>query len=1445
MRRKTILLFCLLLSTVALYAQVPSANFTAAVTSGCSPLVVNFQDQSTGNPSSWFWDFGNGATSTLRNPSTTYFNPGVYTVTLTVTNVQGSNTVTRTNFVSIFGKPVVNFRVNDSVGCFPLRANFTDLSTSAPGTTNTAWIWDFGDGTQSTQQNPSHVYTNTGNYTVTVKVTNDKGCFGVLSKPAYIQINGGVQTAFSNTLPNACKPPFQIAFNNTSTGPGTLTYLWDFGDGNTSNLQSPTHNYLTPGNYTVTLTTTSNIGCSDTLRKTNLLNILNISTGINAPDSICVNAVANLLNASTPLPASAAWDFGDATTSTQINPVKVYTTPGTYTIRLTNTFSYCTDTASKSIRVLPRPVANFVADSLRKCQPNMRVTFQDLSANAVSWQWSFGDGATSTQQNPVHVYTGYGNFDVQLIVTNSSGCTDTLRRNSYISIARPVISFPGLPQRGCIPFGFNFSANITTLDAVTSYLWNFGDGNTSTAANPSNTYPNQGNYTVTLTITTSTGCTDSLKVPNAIVVGRKPIINFTAVPNPACAFQKVQFTNLTNESDQWQWLFGDGSSSTQQNPLHQYSDTGLFNVTLIATNNGCPDTLRRNDFIRIKPPVSRFYFQTNCNNRLQFNFRDSSIGATSWFWEFGDGTTSTQQHPIHVFPGFGSYTVKLTVANDTCTHSTTQTIAVVNVNPDFTANFRAFCRIGQPSFTATVANPANVTNYYWDFGNNNPAGGPSLSFFTAAYGTSGLYTVSLVTTDIYGCRDTVTKPDYIRVSGPTVNFSATNVNGCKGLTTTFNDLSQDDGIQPIVSWFWDFGDGTVQNFSGGPFQHTYNNAGTYTVKLVVRDAGGCRDSLTINNLIIATDPKAQFISADTLACPGSTVNFLDQSTAINYTSQWTFGDGNGSASQSPTHSYSATGLYAVKLKITDQYNCSDSITKPNYIRVDRPVANYTLSDSISSCAPFEVVFTNTSQYYNNFLWNLGGGMSTAVSPTQYYFNPGTYQTWLAITSPGGCTDTAFRTIQVYDTIGTRITYQPLNGCKPLLVDLQAFTNGPVSYTWDLGDGTIVNTPSDSLLHIYNFFGDFVPKVILTDPSGCVIPVTGPDTIRIIGVTAKFGLDKTLLCDSGRIQMLDSTTFNDSLVLYTWNFGDGNTSNLQQPAHTYTAPGFYTVSLTVQTQNNCSDTFTLPNVLKIVQSPLIDIDGDSVICVNEFMRHLGVFLRSDTSNNRTAWSWRFPNNNNSTLQNPLQQQYTSAGNFVVQTIATNSSGCTDTATQNILINPLPVITMPAQLVKQTGIPITIPATYTSNTATYNWTPAANLSCTTCPQPETDTKLNKKYTVAVVDSNGCKNRRQIDIVVVCPATHVFIPNTFSPNGDGSNDVLMVRGRGLERVKLLRIFNRWGQVVFEQANFPVNNLAYGWNGKFEGKPALPDVYVYQLEVYCENGEVLRFDGNVALIQ
>ncbi|RYZ29216.1 MAG: PKD domain-containing protein, partial [Chitinophagaceae bacterium] len=238
--------------------------------------------------------------------------------------------------------------------------------------------------------------------------------------------------------------------------------------------------------FSVSLITISSNGCRDTLKKDSLFNFNNIITSFTAPDSVCTGDAVNLSNTSSSPATTTIWNFGDGTTNSTTNAIKTFTTPGDYTIRLTQSYGACSDSAIRVVRVKPRPKADFSPDKSAFCQTPATVNFTNISSNAGFYQWFFGDGSTSTQQSPSHTFTTYGSFTVKLLVTSANGCTDSMTKQVVIS--KPTISFNGLPKEGCIPYGANFSAAINSSETVASYLWSFGDGGTSNAVNPSHTY---------------------------------------------------------------------------------------------------------------------------------------------------------------------------------------------------------------------------------------------------------------------------------------------------------------------------------------------------------------------------------------------------------------------------------------------------------------------------------------------------------------------------------------------------------------------------------------------------------------------------------------------------------------------------------------------------------------------------------------------------------------------------------------------------------------------------------------------------------------------------------------------------------------------------------------------------------------------------------------------
>jgi gliding motility-associated-like protein len=1439
-------LLCTAVSVTA-SAQVPLANFTASPLSGCSPLVVTFQDLSTNAPTSWLWDFGNGATSLDKNPTTSYFTPGTYSVKLTVTNASGSHTLVRNDYITVAEFPTVNFSADKTTGCFPLDVQFTDNSSAGTGNTITSWEWNFGDGATSTLQSPGHRYTSSGNYSVTLKVTNDKGCVKILSKPSYISVSPGVVANFSTTIPSVCNPPVNVSFNNTSTGPGVLSFAWNFGDGGISTQQHPAHTYNSAGSFNVSLTVSSSIGCSATVVKNNEVVIGGSSTSFTAPDSALTNIPITFTNTSGSSPTSQTWNFGDGTSSSAVNPVKTYSVPGTYFVTLTNNYGACSFTFSKIIVITPKSITRFTASDSLSCKPPLLVNFQNTTPGSVSWLWYFGDGDSSSVENPSHTYTSYGSYDVTLITTNSAGKKDTLVKTAFINIKKTEISVTGVPsQGGCLPLSVSPVATINAVGTVTSYLWNFGDGFISGLQNPSHTYTLQGTYNISLIVSTSLGCTDTLNLSTPVKTGTIPTADFSATPLTTCVFTPVQFTDLSSSSvNEWIWDFGDSFTSSDKNPLHEFAKPGNYTITLTAKNNGCAAKLIKPAYINVLPPLATFTATPNCTSRTEFTFTDQSESPATWQWDFGDGTNSSLQNPPpHNFPGLGTYIVSLIVTNGSCADTTTQVIKAINENPDFTSNITTLCRGHDVNFTATSITAANIKSYLWDFGDGNQVSTPDISTLHT-YAASGTTTVMLITTDLNNCTDTIIKPTYIRTNGPVANFDASNTGGCSGLTTTFNDLSVSDGVNPLVSWKWNFGDSSIQTFNAAPFTHTYNKVGTFPVTLYVTDAAGCTDSLTIADLIHSTDPTITFSSPDTLSCPGANINWSVNATGSGIIYAWDFGDGTTASASIPPKSYLTNGVYTVKLSVTDQYGCKDSLVKPNYIRINQPQASFSVNDTASFCLPFEVKFTNTSAYYTAQVWTFEPGVTSVLqSPAHYYTFPGLYNAELIVTSPGGCTDTAYQTILLYDTAGSQITYNPLYGCKPQTVSFNSVINGPATFIWDFGDGQTVVSPMPNIAHHYNQFGKFVPKIILQDPTtGCLTPIIGADTIRIVGATANFGLDKTFLCNGDQVNFIDSTTFNDPVISYSWNFGDGTTSSSQHPSHLYSGAGYYNVLLAVQTAQGCVDTLRRDSILKIVTGPAVRMDGDSAACVFAPLQFLGRLAVPDTS--AITWSWNFGNGVQSVLQNPPSQTFNAPGNYVATLKATNSSGCRDSVSKNIRIHPLPTVSLPKDTSVIAGSSITIPAIYSGTMVNYNWSPSAFLNCTNCAQPVVTPETNTRYTVVFSDSNNCRNSGTILIKALCQSSNLFVPNTFSPNADGSNDVFYPRGIGIDKVRFLRIFNRWGEVVFERYDMPVNNPLFGWDGTRKGKNANADVYIYQLEAYCQSGEMITLTGNITLIR
>lgn len=1589
-------LFCVVLTLLSFtpYSKAQlSAQFTATPLEGCAPHIVHFTDQSTGNPTQWKWDLGNGTISYLQHPTVTYFNPGTYHVKLIVQKSGAADSIIKTQYITIHALPAANFSAASTNGCAPFAVQFNNNSTTATGTMS-SYLWDFGDGHISTEAAPQHVYSGSGNYNVSLKIVNSNGCSHTYYQASYIKVFPVVNTAFTITDAVGCTAPHTVSFQSQSTGNGPLTYSWNFGDGGTSTLANPSHTYTATGVYSVTLITTSVDGCKDTLRKINAVNIGSLQPAFNAGNA-CVGMPVVFTNISSPAPDSVKWNFGDGHSSTALNPSNIYSAAGNYTVKMLAYFGNCKDSFTRNVNVAAAANINFSTTDTVACKAPHTVTFSNATSGAVNYLWNFGDGQTSTAANPTHTYITAGNFTVTLVATNANGCSDTLVKNNYIRIQLPEVSINDLTQRGCAPFSWTFSSTVNSLDPVISYLWNFGDGNTSSQQNPTHVFPT-GTYTIQLIVTTAGGCKDTVTVPAGIIASTKPQPAFSATPRDVCAFNDVQFTDLTTGTvNEWIWLFGDGGSSTAQNPTHQYQDTGWFQVTLIAGNNGCYDTLRIPNYIHVKPPIANFDVSFNCDQPYIRNFTDRSIGADEWLWNFGDGNTSTSPGPSHTYTTPGTYTVQLTVRSlqSGCSHTRSAQVIIADEIASFTASQTAFCARSGAVFTATNRHPGGIISYQWNFGDGGTGTGQSI---VHSYLASGNYTVRLIITDAAGCKDTATLPDYIRVNGPVANFNAAVPGSCLNTAVTFNDLSTTDGIHAITQWTWNYGDGNTATLTSAPFSHAYTNSGTYNVSLTVKDAAGCTGTITKPNHLIISKPVAAFTTTDTLSCPGSGVVFRNQSTGPNLTFAWDFGDGQTSTAAAPTHIYNATGTYTVKLLITDKYGCTSELVRNNYVRIVLPVADFTVNDSIGTCPPLIVQFTNTSANQVSYRWDFGDGtFSTAASPSHFYNEAGEYIAKLTITSAGGCTSVKTKKIIVKGPKGN-FSYDNRTGCSPLTVQFTGTSQNRSSFIWDFNDGHTITTNDSIVSHTYTIPGIYLPKMILKDAAGCTVPIVGKDTIFVMGVEAAFTASHTVLCDRGNVQFTNTSISNDAIVGYQWNFGDGQTSTAVSPSHQYNSTGNYIVQLKVITASGCVDSIISAQPIKVVKSPVIAAAPSANGCMPLRAQFSGSLVNADTS--AMNWKWTFSDGRSFNTKNIDSIIFVNAGIYNFNLIATNSSGCKDTATGSIQSYALPSTNAGEDKMICKGTGKTLVA---SGAATYAWSPAAGLSCVNCPSPVANPATATQYIVTGVSAQGCIKKDSVKVTVThpfrmqvgrgdtlcvgetatliaagaasyqwspstglssstapvvkakpsstthymlvgsdsvgcfkdtayfpvkvypiptvnagadlimnvgqtktitptissdvtqvawtpstgvvrhvypgieikpgystdyqvtasnpggCTATdnirvqvlcnnaNVFIPNTFSPNGNGMNEVFYPRGTGIFNIRSMRIFNRWGELVFEKNHFKANDPSSGWNGTYRGQKLNPDVFVYVFEIICENNETIVYKGDIALIR
>ena len=628
-------------------------------------------------------------------------------------------------------------------------------------------------------------------------------------------------------------------------------------------------------------------------------------------------------------PLSYNWDFGDGAISTEQNPKHTYLRKGIYTVKLTVTNYYGSSTATKInyISIGMAPNAAFTGEPTTGNAP-MSVVFTDHSTGyPTSWNWNFGDGQGSTQQNPVHTYWAGGDYTVSLTVTNEYG-SSTASKEYYVHVMPALkAKFTADPNRGTAPLAVRFT-DLST-GSPESWNWSFGDGSTATGSpNPVHVYTRKGSFDVMLTVTRGLNEDSAIQT---ITVGGVPGADFVADSTTVSVNTPVHFTDTTiNDPTAWAWDFGDGSTSTEQNPTRAYPAKGVYTVSMTATNSNGKDTETKVNYITVGlPPTADFISEIpsyQVGSRTQYvRFIDTSIGnPVSWYWDFGDGTNfEGQKPPLHLYNRDGSYTVSLTVKNPFGQNTLTKTnLIVVREGPRI--DFKGYpTRVSVNQYVHFTDLSTNTpTDWKWEFGDGTSGTGQNPDH---AYREPGNYTVRLTASDDF-TTNTLTKKDYIQVVNiPNADFVADKTRGITPFTVHFSDLSTG---RP-TAWAWDFGDGATST-EQNPY-HVYTTTGNsvttrYTVSLTARNVNGANKETKVDYITVTQTPIADFTAGERRGKAPFVVNFLDLSAGNPASWFWEFGDAETSAEQNPTHVYPFEGAYDVRLTVRNQYG-SDTVFK--------------------------------------------------------------------------------------------------------------------------------------------------------------------------------------------------------------------------------------------------------------------------------------------------------------------------------------------------------------------------------------------------------------------------------------------------------------------------------------------------------------------------------------
>jgi gliding motility-associated-like protein len=1113
---------------------------------------------------------------------------GTYEVLLLDSNLCGIDQVFTT--IEIVGPPTANISTLGDTICAGQSVTFENNSTSNAN----AFRWNFGDGSGWVNAGPgdiTRIFNTPGTYVVKL-VARVNGPSNLCSDTAITQVVvlPGPVAQILLTDPSSCDT-LDVTFSDGSSS-SAITWDWNFGNGNISNIQNPpSQTYTIESAYYISLTVTSANGCvnTDTARvdvfSSPIVNII--------PENICQSEVSQFIDGSIVSGGDNIvnwnWYFGDGNFSNDQNPEHTYLTSGSYTVLLTVSTPNCSADGSVDVNVEATPVASFATSNNQGCNP-VSVNFTNQSLFAVSYIWNFGDGNISNVFEPSHTYINNSSNDVtfncSLIALNAYGCADT---SVFPITVHPYTEsdFYSDAVPGCSAVPAQFT-NLST--GAASFEWNFGDGTPiSNLENPFHQYTNDTEfievYEVQLIAISNFGCNDT--ITDYISAYPIPNFDFTLPSDSGCAPFEVQFPQVSG-AIQFNWNFGDFTTSILPSPTHIFTNNTLlpqsFEVTLVGLSPfGCFDTSVANIVVMPNPIASFQPDITNGCSPLAISLINNSQISDTYSWNYDNGDSSSTSAIVHNVNfennslDVQDFTISLTVtSNFGCLSNDSHTIEVYPIPIAAFVSDTAGCSPLGINFSnqSQIAN-----NYFWDFGDGYEAFATNPVHIFYNQGNENVtYRTQLIAVSAYGCRDT-SASNITVFPLPQAVIEIDTTFGCYPLTVGINNNSQD-----AVSYNWNYGDGNFSTTDSISHEHTYYNTTSalaqYNIILSAVSINGCEASTDIN-VLVPPQIIAGFAS-DTIGCTPLPINFTNTSIgAISYL--WIFGDGSLDYSSTPQHTFTNSGVtdsvYTVTLVLESAFGCTDTISQ-NITVFAAPMASFIVSPQTQTFPDATVVVQNTSSGGSvEYTWTLGNGES--ISTFDYneldsitYLNWGEFTISLNVDN-GICEATALENIVIEPPLPIAYFEGENIGCEPLLVQFQNLSQFGVYYTWYFGDGSSSNEQNPE--HVYYESGTYSVVLEVTGPGGEVDIFIQQNAVTVYKrANAIFTVSpESVFVPSETVYF---TNLSENANTYTWDFGDGTISNEFSPEYNYNNEGWYNVILIANNQFNCPDTLKLNNAV---------------------------------------------------------------------------------------------------------------------------------------------------------------------------------------------------------------------------------------------------------------------------